>query len=169
MQGRFRPCVCVCVSLHVVVFVILNCFVIDCCWMEMRAWVVFNIQYYFFHFHSILKWALHLSLLVHRFAMNRYTFYSFFFSVVHLKVGHANLLNITEPTNELMKWFHSIERGKSHDTWKFIRHRAQKAHKKKNWTAPSQLRKCLAYLAADCFCWARIYPSNLHATFWMYE
>lgn len=40
-------CVCVyvyvCVRAHVVVFLILNCFVIDCCWMEMRAWVMSNI------------------------------------------------------------------------------------------------------------------------------
>lgn len=31
---------------------LLNCFVIDCCWMEIRAWVMSNIQQYFpFFFH----------------------------------------------------------------------------------------------------------------------
>lgn len=32
------------VRLYVIVFFILNCFVIDCCWMEMRVWVMSNIQ-----------------------------------------------------------------------------------------------------------------------------
>lgn len=38
-------CMYVCI---LVVFVSLNCFVIDCCWMEMRAWVVSNIQFKLF-------------------------------------------------------------------------------------------------------------------------
>lgn len=46
-----------CVLLFCFLLFHLNCFVIDCCWMEIRAWVISNIQHYFhvFLYSSLLK------------------------------------------------------------------------------------------------------------------